>query len=279
MTVVPGSLIKQGVLNGAQLLLADRAVIYTLLAILVSAALGIFYAREKAADSWKASVIKFVTGLFFVFLPFAPFFVLEVIWIVYRNAFISIIGVGLIVESLAGVLFHKWDLKILRGIAASVAVFVFILGNAAEVNDYCNISRIDHEIVANLAEALEEAKGQDWNNYRVVVLNTKFIYITPTSRHFSNITGRDWALTGAMFSILRRTDLKAFYPVAVGQKVSISRDMLEKCIFIGMDSERRAFPLQDEWKSDGELELWLENEELFGKVKTFEDNTCTFELK
>lgn len=279
MTVVPGSLIKHGAINGVQLLFADRAVVYTLLAILVSAALGVFCAREKSADSWKTSVIKFVTGLYLVFLPFAPFFVLQVIWIVHRNAFISIIGVGLIVESLAGTLFSKWDLKIFRGIAAGVAVFVFILGNVAEINDYRNISRIDNEIVANLANALEEAKGQDWINYEVIVFNTKPIYIKTTSRHFSNSTGSKWALAGAMRSILRQRSLIMLDLVVEGQKVLINRDKLEKCVFIGMDSERRAFPLKGEWKSDGELELWLENKELFGKVKTFEDNTITFELE
>lgn len=280
MTVAPGSQIKHGIINGTELLLADRAVLYTLLVILVSVALGVFYAREKAADSWKAIAVKFVIGLFLIVLPFAPFFALQTLWIVYRNAFISIIGIGLVVESLAGALFSKWNLKVFRGVAAGVAVFVFIIGNVAEVSDYRNISLIDHEIAMNLSKALEEAEGQDWSNYEVIVFNTKPIYITPTSKHFSNITAVDWALTGAMRSIHRRPEkLNMLTPVAAGQKALLSRDQLDQCILIGMDSERKAFPLQGEWTSNSELELRLRSEELFGTVKVFEDDTIIFEFK
>lgn len=279
MTVAPGSQIKHGIINGTELLLADRAVLYTLLAIIVSAALGIFYAREKAADSWRTTAVKFILGLFMIVLPFAPFFVLQTLWIVFRNAFISIIGIGLVAESLAGALFSRWNLKVFRGIAAGVAVFVFILGNAAEVNDYRSISSIDHEIAMNLSEALENAKGQDWSDYEVLVFNTKPIYITPTSKHFSNCTAVDWALTGAMRSILRHPEkLNMLTPVAAGQKALINRDQLDQSILVGMDSERNAFPLQGRWTSDFELEIRLRNEELFGTVSVLGDDAVIFEL-
>lgn len=278
MTVIPGSQIKHGIINGTKLLLSNSAVLYTLLAVLVSAALGIFYAREKAADSWKSTAVKFLLGLFLIVLPFAPFFALQTLWIVFRNAFISIIGIGLVAESLAGALFSKWNLKVFRGIAAGAAVFIFIVGNAAEVNDYRNVSLIDYEIAMNLSEALEEAEGQDWSNYEVLVFNTKPLYIAPTSKHFSNITAVDWALTGAMRSILRRPEkLNFFYPVVAAQKAQISRDQLDQCILIGMDSARNAFPLQGSWISDSEFELRLDSGKPFGTVKVFEDNTIIFE--
>jgi hypothetical protein len=279
-TVTPGSQIKHGIINGIELLTADRAVLYTLLAILVSTALGILYAREKIADSRKATAAKFLLGLFLIILPFAPFFALQTLWIVFRNAFISIIGIGLVAESLSGALFSRWNLKVFRGIAAGAAVFIFILGNVAEVNDYRNVSLIDHEIAMNLSEALEEAKGQDWGNYEVIVFNTKSLYITPTSKHFSNITAVDWALTGAMRSILRRPEkLNFLHPAAAGQKASISRDQLDRCILIGMDSARSAFPLQGSWTSDGEFELRLASGKLFGTVKVLEDDTIIFEYE
>ncbi len=279
MTVIPGSQIKHGIINGTELLLSDRSVLYAILALLVSVAIGIFYTREKVSVSWKTTAVKFILGLFLIVLPFAPFFVLQTLWIVFRNAFISIIGIGLVVESLAGALFSRWNLKFLRGIAAGVAVFVFIIGNVAEVNDYRNISLIDHEIAANLSEALEEAKGQDWSNYEVIVFNTKPVYITPTSKHFSNCTAVDWALTGAMRSILKRTEkLNMLTPVVAGQKALISRDQLDKCILVGMDSGRKAFPLQGGWTSDGELELRHGNEDLFGTVRVLGDDAVIFEL-
>jgi hypothetical protein len=280
MTVVPGSQIKHGIINGIALLISDRAVVFALLAILVSVALGIFYAREKTADSRKTTAVKFLLGLFLIILPFAPFFALETLWIVFRNAFISIIGIGLVAESLVETLFSRWSLKVFRGIAAGVAVFILLIGNVAEVNDYRNVSLIDHEIAMNLSEALEEARGQDWSKYEVIVFNTRALYIVPTSKHFSNITAVDWALTGAMRSILRRPEkLNFLHPAVAGQKASISRDQLDRCILIGMDSTRSAFPLQGSWTSNNEFELRLDSDELFGTVNVLGDDIIIFELK
>lgn len=277
MTVIPAKLIKHGVINGVQLILTDRAVFFVLLALLVSVALGFLYSREKVTDSWKSCTIKFFIGLFLIFLPFAPFFILQTIWIVHRNTFISLIGVGIIVEGLAGIFFMKWDLRILRGIAAGAVIFVFLLGNVAELNDYRNISRIDNEIAANLSGALEDAQGKDWYSHEVIVFNTRPIYITPTSRHFSNSTGSDWALTGALSSILRQRSIKMLYPVVDGQKALINVEKLKKCILVGMDTERHAFPLVGEWKSDSLLELRLENGEIFGNVNITGGGEFTFE--
>ena len=160
-----------------------------------------------------------------------------------------------------------------------MVVFVFIIVNAAEVNDYRNVSLIDHEIATNLSEALEEAKGQEWSNHEVIVFNAKPLYITPTSKHFSNITAVDWALTGAMRSILRRPEkLNSLHPAAAGQKAPISRDQLDRCILIGMDSERDAFPLQGSWTPAGTFELRLDSGKLFGTVKFLENDTIIFEL-
>jgi hypothetical protein len=279
LTTVPASLIKHGTINGIQMLLADGAIIFVLLAAAVSAGLGILYAREKVSDTWKGSAIKFFVGLFLVFLPFAPFFVLQVIWIVYRNAFISLIGVGLIIESLAGVFFMRRDLKIPRGIIAGAVVFLFLLGNVAEMKDYRSIAQIDREIVTNTAEAMKQEKGQDWSNYEAVVFNTKPVYITPTSKHFSNCTGAGWAYTGAMSSILRQRSLKAFNPVADGQPVPVDAEKLKQCVLLGLDAERKVLPLTGEWKSDSELELRLESGEVFGKVSLEEDGPGIFELQ
>lgn len=280
MIIAPGSLIKHGTLNGLQLLITDRAVAYTLIAILLSAALGLFYAREKVSGPLKTSIIKLVIGLFFIFLPFAPFFILQKFWIVYRNTFVSIIGIGLVAESLIGLFFYRWDPKAFRGIAAGIAVFVFLLGNAAEINDYRSISMIDREIVTHLSDTLQDASDKHGNKNEVIVFNTKSSYITPTSKHFTNCTAAGWALTGAFRSILRQPVCQnTFTPIVAGYRMSVKRDALEQSIFIGIDSDRRTFLLHGNWKSDSELELMLENEKLFGTVKVFENDSITFTLQ
>lgn len=301
MTTVPASQLKHGVINGANLLMNDKAVVYILLALAVSAVIGIFYAREDVNATVKKSIAKFLIGLFLIFLPFAPFFVIQLIWIVHRNTFISIIGMALVIESLADAFFGRFEpwsrfkgndqkpsaaprfpdlfLRILRGIAAGLIVFVFLLGNAAELHDYKNISEIDNEIVHNIAGTLEKVKGHDWNKYEAVIFNTKPIYITPTSRHFSNSTGSDWALTGAASSILRQHSISMLYPVADGKTLQMSREKFKQCTLIGMDDKRNTFPLKSEWKSGTELELKLVDGSLFGKVDISEEDIITFALE
>lgn len=269
---VPASMIKHGTINGAQLLLSDRAVVFSLLAVIVSILFGIFFAHEKLTTIWKGLIIKVVVGFALVILPFAPFFVLQTTWIVHRNAFISIIGVGLIAEGGAGILFSKWDLKVFRGIVAGMVVFVFLLCNVAEVNDYRNVAEMDSKITANMAVALEEAAGQEWINRDIVVFNTKKLYVSTTSRHLSNCTGVNWALAGAMCSILRLNAPLSVETVATGMTMAISRERLEECVFVGMDSEGRSFPLIGEWRSIPELELRRTDGAVFGEVEVLDNN-------
>ena len=269
----PASMIKHGAINGAQLILSDTAVIFTLLAVIVSIMFGIFFAHEKLTISWKGFVIRLVAGLALVILPFAPFFILQSTWIVHRNAFVSIVGLGLIAEGVAGILFSKWDLKVFRGIIVGIVVFVFLLCNVVEVNDYRNVSRIDNEITANLAAVLEDTAGQEWINRDIVVFNTKKVYIDTTSRRLSNCTATNWGLAGAMRSILRLKSPLSIETAATGMTIAISREKLSASVLIGMDSEARAFPIIGEWKSETELELRRTNGAVFGKVEVVNDNT------
>ena len=275
----PASIVKHGLINGTQLLIADRAIVFTLIAVLISIVLGVQYSKEKVSDSWRSSVIKLILGVFLVFVPFAPFFVLQSIWIVYRNAFISLIGVGLIIESLASIIFMRWDIRSLRGIVAGIVVFIFLVGNVAELNDYRSVSKIDNEIVTNISETLEKEKGQDWYDREIIVFNTKPLYINPTSKHFSNSTAADWALCGAMGSILRKQNLGGFHPVTDGKNIKISTEIIKMSVLIGLDDNKKAYILEGVWKTDKQLELRLENGDVFGVVNISEDESILLKVE
>lgn len=266
-------IIKHGAVNGAKLLLSDRAVVFILLAVLASVILGVFFSKEKINTSWRVHVTKLIVGFVLVILPFAPFFVLQATRIVYRNAYMSIAGVGLIAEGAAGILFHKWSFKVLRGVVAGIVVFVFLLCSVAELNDYRAVSGIDRKITANLAVALEEAAGQDWTKRDIVVFNTSRLYVSTTSRHLSNCTASDWQLAGAMRSYLRLKDPLVMEPVVNEKKTAISREMLEKGVFAGLDSEGRAFPLIGEWTPEGTLDLQRTDGTLFGRAILLDNDT------
>lgn len=286
-TIKSTKMIKTGFINSIQLIFTDKAFIFLILVAIISIALGIIYSKEKVSYPWKHNIVKFFIGIFLFIIPFAPFFLLESILIVNRNAFVSIIGIGLILESIISLIFTKKDLPILRGTICSIIIFLFVLVNVSEVYNYKMVYEIDKEIVTNIEyirSKLDQPAG------RTIVFNTKSLYFTPTSEHFYNCTGSDWALSGAMYSIIGRLDgMGYYYPVKDGNKIPIDIEELKQATLVGIDENRRTNLLKLELgqnndtnlrhnlrHNDINLKLITEDGRCFGKISEKSANSYIF---
>lgn len=268
------NMIKNGFINAIQLIFTDKAFTFLALVAILSIALSIIYSREKVSYTWKNSMVKFFCGTILFVIPFAPFFLLENFIIANRNAFVSLVGMGLMFESFVSLIFLKKDFPVLRGLICCIIVFCFILVNISEVYNYKMVYEIDREIVTNIyyiRSNLDQPPG------RTVVFNTKSLYFTPTSEHFSNCTGSDWALSGAMYSIIGKTHgMGYYYPVKDGNMIPINIEELKKATLMGMDENRKVNLLMLEQDNDKTFKLITDDGRYFGKLVEQSNNTYIF---
>lgn len=213
-------------------------------------------------DPNKALVIKLVLSVFLFILPFAPFFVIENTYIANRNVFLSLFAIGLLAETLLGAAF-KWDrMKIGIAVISGVMCAAFLLANISEINDYKNVSMIDREIAANVANAYaqDDENGEDG----ALLFNAEDLYTEVTQRHFSNCIAADWALTGAVQSLTDAIHIGVVQPVKKGA-VGIPITPEKNYSYYGMNDNLEVFRLNGTWR-DGDLILMKEDGSLFGTV-------------
>lgn len=271
------SMLKNGIATGFSILLQDRSWFYLAALMLVSVAAAVIYANENLQEDGKRVVKKLLAGLALVVVSYAPFYVLDVIWIANRNTLLSYIGLGLILETLIGLVFRapgRWS-GYAKGFLFGMAVFALMLVNIAEVHDYKNVNAIDKEIVNNLAGQLA---GADNKTDRVYVFNTKSLYFDTTGKHLSNCSGVDWAFTGAAHAITRnRVDFGIVIPVKHNTKTAVDMEALKKSLLFGLFEDRRACRLSvAEEPGQGAFALLQENGEKFGDLAAGDDGTVIF---
>ena len=259
------SMYQQGIVRGFNLIIKDGnwpiLVLFAVIAIVLS--IHCSFRLKVINENYTKSIKKIIIAVFLFIIPFAPFFVLKLIYITNRNAFVSLFAIGLVAEVLLYIIL-KWDKRrIVIGLISGVMVFLFLLTNTSELQDYRNVSEADQEIVNNLTEAY--IQRSDNGKDGTLLFNTKDIYVDVTLKHFSNCTAADWALTGAVQALRSDAHLGVIQPIKKNEKIILPIVPIKKYAFYGIGDSKEVFHLNGTWNGD-ELLLYKDDGSLFGIV-------------
>ncbi len=201
-----------GALHGLRLMTADtRGVILLGIAILVSALCAYFGAKAKfyAKPSFCIPV-----GLLLVITPLIPNVLVSVVWLTYRNAVTSFIGIVLLFAPLFNRLFrHRWT----KVTAIFLLVFLFSLSNVNELDTYRRVNQKDQQLVTQIAEQLDDAVISGEKDAVVVFPEkVKAHQVSFYKDHVLSVFESDWALTGAVRAHIRNVRTGKITPVIEG---------------------------------------------------------------
>lgn len=272
------SMMKRGVVNGFDIIVRDHHWLYLLAILLISVVAAVFYTKEEMPENWKRVVTRLLTGICIIVVSYAPFYVLNLVWISNRNTFISFIGLGLILETLIYLAFRlfkgTWAAYV-KGVLFAAAIFAFMLANVAEIYDYRQVSGIDRKIVGSLTEQyVGKVAGKSENIY---VFNTKSLYAGTTGKHLSNCTGADWALTGAIHAISRgRVDCEWAVPVKDGFTTGVDIEKLNGSPLFGVLEDFSVCRLRMTEGSGGHRDLLQDDGKKFGELEPRDNGTVVF---
>jgi len=261
-------LYTRGFVRGLKVLLENHSYLYLFLILLLSVVAAVLASREKNGMSKKDAVIKIVIGVILFWVPFSIHFILSDVWISNRNAFPSLIGLGLIMEGLLTVFTDSQRRKYVKSIVIAILVPVLMIIHISELTDYKNISEADRLICTNIINA---AKGTEFleGKKKAFLFNTVSAYVEQNMHyheHIHNVTEADWSLTGVIRAVSRNRNIHSMKPVPNEQ--SFSMDDINSFDLFGIDSSMNVFPLYaEEDRSDGKILLKRENGEPFGFIQ------------
>ncbi|HBQ63500.1 MAG TPA: hypothetical protein DD727_00945 [Clostridiales bacterium] len=210
--------------------------------------------------------ILFGVGLFSA--PLLLYFIIQWPAISYRNAFPSLIGLGLVLDGLAGILFTGRPGKLIHALALSGLVFVFLVVNISEITDYKHISEIDALICNRIIEASEGTSLFDGET-KAFVFNTRPLYAELNisyQEHIHNVTESDWALTGAIRAVSRNIGVRQVVPVRDSQRIENLESLTSAHLLFGIDENSRVFRLTYIQQDEEILLYAIQGGELFGRI-------------
>lgn len=202
-----------GALDGLHLLVRNTDGLILLgLALAISVACALFGSKGKFYAKWSFCV---PVGFILAVLPLAPNLLVETVWLTYRNAVTSFIGIVLMLAPLFNWLFrHRWA----KFTVIFVLVFLFSLSNANELDTYKRVNARDQYLVSQVTKELDQ-EVLSGKKDAVVVLPQK-VTTRQTSYykdHVLGVFGSDWALTGAVRANLKNTYITKVTPVVKGE--------------------------------------------------------------
>lgn len=270
---------KQGLFKGIRLLIDDKAVLFAILAITISLFVVHICKNEKYDTSLKTNSIKLVLGIFLIIIPFAPFFLLETVWMASRNSFLSFLGLALVSEAIINIILRGKYLAILRGIIAGVFVLFFIIINTARISEYRATYNTDNLIISEFVDNLNKIDGSFNENSTVIIFNTEKTYIDPTGPNIWSCTGNYWAFMGALKARTGDPMVSDIFPVKNNTTLSLPEDRLRSSIYLGMNiKDLKIFPLKGKWENNNTLVLRLQDGSIFGNVQQRSGDRFFFKL-
>ena len=201
-----------GALDGLRLLVQNtNGLILLGLALIISVACAHFGSKEKFYAKWGFCI---PVGFILAVLPLAPNVLAEPMWLTYRSAVTSFIGIVLMFAPLFNWLFrHHWA----KFTVIFVLVFLFSLSNANELDTYKRVNAQDQYLVSQITAKLNQDVLSGKKD-AVVVLPQK-VTTRQTSFYKDHVLGAfesDWALTGAVRAMTQNTYITKVTPVVKG---------------------------------------------------------------
>jgi hypothetical protein len=219
-------------------------------------------------NSLRSSIIKLSLGIFFVFIPFAPFFAMKDYWICIRNLFPSFIGIGLILSTIMDLLSFNLLTKALLSLFLATLVFFLLLGNVYELNYYRKVGIIDAQITQNLSEIISKNDIK-----KFILFGAKNYYVDTTSKRIENCTSSNWALSGSI--VAQHGDLiKSItsYPVFDNSKMPVDKYNLNDFSLLGINDSLEVFALTAKDTSDGRVDLYRGGDR-FGQITSIDEES------
>ncbi len=197
LCVVTWRSIVPGFINGISVLFSHSVWGVFLFLLLLTTSILLGFSTSKMMQKTKErkkQIWLIVVGICFFFIPLAPNFLAETMWLTNRSLFVSFIGLGLFLE---GVL---WNFpKKLNCFLLCLLCFLSLFALVNEYDVYKRVSEQDITLVKQVSQKLTpEAKNGE--KYVQVVLKNPIE--TPQNAyykdHVKSVFGADWSLSGAL---------------------------------------------------------------------------------
>lgn len=172
---------------------------------------GIAVQREKQyALTGKEFLLHGGLGVMLVVVAFAPFFLIETVWLNFRNLVPALLGFGILADAIVRFLVRsKWVHTILS--AAVLALCLII--SVSELADYHTTGRMDWYAAREVARQMEEEGVQE-----AEFTSSLPVYAeqnAPYHDHIMSVFGSYWGISGAVRAVSENFDLK---PVLITEK-------------------------------------------------------------
>lgn len=272
----------KGFLRGLLIMLEDRAIIYALAVMGLTAAVAFVYIRHDRAprhttrsDRGKPAYLYLLMGVFLTLAPVSIFFLLGNTWFSLRCAVFSLWGVAMLCDGILtglGGLFKRRGREVYAA-ATCAAMLVFMVASVSELSDYRQTYENDQKALAAIATVYDPDKG-----------NVAFLGLNPSRledqnyfyhEHIHGVTESDWALTGGLRERLRGTPITAVTPIRTDAAIKNSyADFSKYDDFYYVDGDYNVYHVTMRYVDDTITFFYDDGYEL-GYIAVNESGRCT----
>jgi len=208
----------KGLVRGFRLLVSEPNVLYTLITLVLCAA--VFVGVKKMRRANISFFAELFSGILLALVPLLLFFFLKAPWFGIRNVAVSFCGIALVADALFDLVFGRLKSgKTVKAVIVSVLTLLCCVASVSELHDYRETTIADTKIAK---AATETFKNTDFDeNDSVWLLNVDPSYVSDGNLYFHEhdygVTSSAWALTGAISAISGRTDIpftSVFVPIS-----------------------------------------------------------------
>ena len=214
-------------LTGINTLLNDRSIIFVLLAVAASAGFGYKVVRcsdkpfdkeltgVKPVNPYKALVLGFIV----FFAGISMHFLIDWARISLRVIFMSFIGLGIMLQAIADMIFRGKTGRIIYGAIVSLTIVLFTVVSVGELSDYRYTSMTDVSIARQMIES-ENGEKVYTRGHLTLLFVKDTAYINTDTTYYEHIVGAvsNYSMISRCIGFIVGTnDMNNVVPVVNGQ--------------------------------------------------------------
>ncbi len=174
------------------------------------------FIKSSQSYTWKKTCLLVGSGCALFVAPLVPNLLAENVWITNRSIFVSLIGLGLMLEPL-----WAWlRKKNLRRCFCFVFAFLFLTATVNEYDIYRRANGLDQRLLEQVVSQIQFNEAE--SGIRVCVLLSDEVKVEQNARykdHVKSVFDSDWALTGALRQKVGDFSIAYACPVLPGMEV------------------------------------------------------------
>ena len=216
-------------------------------ALVVLALCAVLFLLVKSAKRGNVRFVpELLTGIFLTLAPVLLFFIIKSPWFGARNAVCSFLGLALIADALADLIFGRFRRgAVFESAFVAAMALIFCLAGISEIHDYRETYLADTEIATAAVQAMGEENSS--REPKIWLLNVDASYVENASYYFHEhgygVTSSDWALTGAISALGGRKDYPTVMPVSKYRHFPVAAEEIGK-VKTYYYSDGRCFPVE-----------------------------------